>query len=476
MKEKKLSNNIIYSIVMQTAGVIAPLIISPYIARVLSAELIGDYSYTLANSSYFVLAECLGFSLYGTIKIAAVRDDKKELSRIFWEIFWIKIILMLICLSLYMLWISRYETGTTKALYYVMAINIISGGVDVTWFLNGIEEFRISALRTIFVRLINVVMIVTLVKSEKDLILYALIMQLSTLIGYVIVYPTLIKNVQWFKFNKLHFRQHVKASIVYFVPGLINTIFASTDKTILGAIGKKAYEVGVYEQANKICQLSMSMLNAVSNAILPRVTYLYSNKEAAKTRDFLKTSICGAALIAFPMTFGICAISNDFVPAFFGSGYDKSACLLKILCWNVLLVVLSNFIAQQCLIARGKQKEYNIAISISAILNVALNLLLVQKMQSIGVSIASVMASFVILLIIINYAKDMIDLKGILSISWHYFAASIIMYFIIFKINLHDHWTTIVVQVCIGAILYFVILVGFKDPIIRKVIKQNEKQ
>jgi len=178
MKEKKLSNNIIYSIVMQTAGVIAPLIISPYIARVLSAELIGDYSYTLANSSYFVLAECLGFSLYGTIKIAAVRDDKKELSRIFWEIFWIKIILMLICLSLYMLWISRYETGTTKALYYVMAINIISGGVDVTWFLNGIEEFRISALRTIFVRLINVVMIVTLVKSEKDLILYALIMQL----------------------------------------------------------------------------------------------------------------------------------------------------------------------------------------------------------------------------------------------------------------------------------------------------------
>ena len=74
MKEKKLSNNIIYSIVMQTAGVIAPLIISPYIARVLSAELIGDYSYTLANSSYFVLAECLGFSLYGTIKIAAVRD------------------------------------------------------------------------------------------------------------------------------------------------------------------------------------------------------------------------------------------------------------------------------------------------------------------------------------------------------------------------------------------------------------------
>ena len=50
MKEKKISYNIIYSVLMQTASVIAPLIISPYIARVLSAELIGNYSYTLANS------------------------------------------------------------------------------------------------------------------------------------------------------------------------------------------------------------------------------------------------------------------------------------------------------------------------------------------------------------------------------------------------------------------------------------------
>ena len=97
MKEKKISYNIIYSVLMQTASVIAPLIISPYIARVLSAELIGNYSYTLANSSYFVLIECLGLSLYGTIKIAMIRDDKRELSKFFWEIFWLKFILMIIC-------------------------------------------------------------------------------------------------------------------------------------------------------------------------------------------------------------------------------------------------------------------------------------------------------------------------------------------------------------------------------------------
>lgn len=119
-----------------------------------------------------------------------------------------------------------------------MLLNVISGGVDVSWFLNGIEEFKVNAIRTILVRLINIIMILALIKSEKDLVLYAIIMQLSTLIGYVVVYPAVLKRIQWIKFSELNLKRHLKPSMVYFVPGLINTIFASTDKTILGAVGK----------------------------------------------------------------------------------------------------------------------------------------------------------------------------------------------------------------------------------------------
>ena len=60
MKEKKVSINIIYNVVNQIVALIVPLVLSPYVARVLSPELIGDYSYALANSSYFVLVESLG--------------------------------------------------------------------------------------------------------------------------------------------------------------------------------------------------------------------------------------------------------------------------------------------------------------------------------------------------------------------------------------------------------------------------------
>ena len=49
MQEKKISINIFYNILNQIVSFIVPLILSPYVARVLSAELVGDYSYALAN-------------------------------------------------------------------------------------------------------------------------------------------------------------------------------------------------------------------------------------------------------------------------------------------------------------------------------------------------------------------------------------------------------------------------------------------
>ena len=52
MQEKKISINIFYNILNQIVSFIVPLILSPYVARVLSAELIGDYSYALANSCF----------------------------------------------------------------------------------------------------------------------------------------------------------------------------------------------------------------------------------------------------------------------------------------------------------------------------------------------------------------------------------------------------------------------------------------
>lgn len=474
MQEKKISINIFYNILNQIVSFIVPLILSPYVARVLSAELIGDYSYALANSSYFVLIEALGFSLYGMLKVSANRADKKYISTLFKEIMIAKFFLMVTCIIVYTIsfvWIS----SDNKILCAIMIMNIISTGIDSTWFLMGMEDFKTTALRNIAVRLVNIVLIIILVKSEKDFLIYAIIMQLSNVISYIVVFPTVKKYIISSKVSFKNILKHTIKSLIYFVPGIVNTIFTSADKTVLGAFAN-SYEVGVYEQASKICSLCGSVINSISNVVMPRVTYLNHNASNEKSKKFMFKTLHYASVVAIVVTVGIICISDEFVPLFFGLGYEKSAVLLKILAFNVLMSILANYIGQQCLISNDKQNQYNIAISVGAILNVILNLFMVERLQSVGVSVASVVSSGALFLVVLIFSREIISLKNIIQMDWKAIISAIIMFVTIYWLSFDNLFITLVVKVVVGAAVYITILAILREEIIQEVFSNIIRQ
>ena len=76
--------------------IIVPLITTPYLSRVLGAENIGIYSYTLSITTYFILLGSLGVSTYGQREIAYVRDNKKLRTKTFIEILIMRTITLMI--------------------------------------------------------------------------------------------------------------------------------------------------------------------------------------------------------------------------------------------------------------------------------------------------------------------------------------------------------------------------------------------
>lgn len=90
MPKKSITKNYIYNLIYQIMLLILPLITAPYISRVLGAENIGIYSYTLSISAYFILFGSLGIALYGQREIAYKQKDKEKYSITFWEIFFLE--------------------------------------------------------------------------------------------------------------------------------------------------------------------------------------------------------------------------------------------------------------------------------------------------------------------------------------------------------------------------------------------------
>ena len=75
-----ISKNFLYNAAYQLLLILLPLITTPYISRVLGAERIGVYTYTYAVANYFMLVAMLGVKNYGNRSVAAVRDDRTQLS------------------------------------------------------------------------------------------------------------------------------------------------------------------------------------------------------------------------------------------------------------------------------------------------------------------------------------------------------------------------------------------------------------
>ena len=170
--KKSVTKNYIYNLAYQVLIIILPVITTPYISRVLGVENIGIYSYTLSISAFFILFGSLGIALYGKREIAYLQKDKKGYSKAFWEILILRTITMAISLIIFYFVFAR--TGDYKIYYRILMLEIVANCIDISWFFQGLEEFKKTVIRNMIVKLISVVCIFVFVKNKEDIYIYIL--------------------------------------------------------------------------------------------------------------------------------------------------------------------------------------------------------------------------------------------------------------------------------------------------------------
>ena len=178
MAKKSVAKNYMYNLVYQVLIVILPIITAPYLSRVLGATKIGIYTYTYNIVSYFMLFGSLGVALYGKREIAYVQDDKKKRTQLFWEILVVKFITVTIATAVYVL--VFIVLGKEYNIFYtILLFELLSTAVDITWFFQGLEDFKKTVTRNVIVRLVAVTCIFIFVKKPEDILKYTLIYSLG---------------------------------------------------------------------------------------------------------------------------------------------------------------------------------------------------------------------------------------------------------------------------------------------------------
>lgn len=476
MNKKSITKNYIYNVAYQILIILIPLLTTPYLSRVLGAESIGIYSYTLSITTYFILFGTLGVASYGQREIAYVQEDTKKRSKLFYEI----IVMRFITLGLSMLffYFCFCIKGEYAIYYKILLLELLANCLDISWFFQGMEEFKKTVGRNIFVKLISVACIFSFVKSKADLELYIFIYVFSTFLGNVLLWFYLPKYVTSIKWKDLKLISHLKPTLSLFIPQIAVQIYTVLDKTMIGTIILDKTETGFYEQAQRIVKLLLALTTSLGTVMAPRVANTFSKGDKQKIKEYMLSSFSFILMLAFPLMFGIISVSSKFVPLFFGSGYDKVIILINIISPILLFIGLSNVIGTQYLLPTKQQNKYTISVIIGAIINFLLNLLLIKNYASIGASIATVIAEFFVTLVQFYLVKKELKCKEVLKISYKYFVASIIMFVfsIIIGYFIKNNVISIFVQVFVSVFIYFLILLIMKDQMLMSKIKKLQNK
>ena len=131
----KISKNYLYNLIYQVVVLILPLLITPYVARVLGAHQLGIYDYANSIVTLIYTLGLLGIGHYGNRECAYTRDDKEELSETFWSILAIQIILGFF--SLFFLYIFSNINSNYQVYFQLFSIWLFGSILDCTWFSRG---------------------------------------------------------------------------------------------------------------------------------------------------------------------------------------------------------------------------------------------------------------------------------------------------------------------------------------------------
>ncbi len=466
-----IKKNFIYNAAYQVLALLIPIITTPYLSRTLGVDAIGIFSYTYSIVSFFTIVAVSGTTIYGQRLIAFNRDDKEGLSRSFWEVFLFRLTITVMVLAIYGIFV--FNTVEYRFVYLTMSLNIINVIFDITWFYQGIEDFKKIVIRNMLVKILNLISIFLFIKSEDDLIVYSLLYCGYIIIGNLSTWIGIKKKITFV--NAIHPFKNLKDIFLLFIPTVAMQVYTILDKAMIGWFTSSTYENGCYEQAEKICRIAVTVVAALATVISPRVANLYGKAKNGECQgneiiDLLYKGICYGCAIAVPIMMGIIAVTPVFVPVFFGEGYDKIQILLPIFSILVLAVGLANIVGIAYLIPTEQQNIYTIAVTISAIVNFLMNIILIPLLLSVGAAIASVVAESIGIAIqmFCCITKNNMKIRYILAGVWKYFSASIVMLMAVILLRdvVQNNWIGLFILIILGVIIYSSMLIILKDELL----------
>ena len=180
MKSNKSAyKNVIYSMFGVIFNTIIPIIVFPYVTRVLGVDGIGKYSFYSSALTYAALFTGFGIALYGAREIGKCADDPNRRGQKLVELIVVNLMTVAIffVIVIYFAFFSSYSKDWLIIILF--SFTLLTNAIGAEWFFVGIEKQGFMLVRNVVVKTISTILIFLLVKEPEHLVRYVAITTFS---------------------------------------------------------------------------------------------------------------------------------------------------------------------------------------------------------------------------------------------------------------------------------------------------------
>uniref|UniRef100_UPI0025B97B94 flippase n=1 Tax=Bacteroides sp. TaxID=29523 RepID=UPI0025B97B94 len=353
MSQPSIVKNSLYKGLLNIFNMVIPIIVTPYIYRVLSPSAMGEYDYANTIYSYFNLFGLLGIVTYGIRELSRNRDDQEYVRKTYSALFSIGIISNLICFLIFAAfsYFAFHDNSSMFTLLIILSLNLISNFFNTEWINEAFEDFRFIAIKTAIIRLIYVVCIFIFIKSSEDIWIYALMVTISNFLNYIISFFYSRKYTKFSVFSFSFDWAMIKKVLpfLFFILLLENSgmLYTVLDRIMLGTY-TTSDNVAYYSVSQRIMEIIRVLLATLTYVSLPRLSY-YLGKDENLYTDYLNKLYTTNMMLSIPLVIGLSLISKDIVILFAGSKYTAASLPLIIFSIRIVTLMIESVTSQQVL-------------------------------------------------------------------------------------------------------------------------------
>lgn len=419
-----IKNNLIYSALLTLSTYLVPLIVFPYISRVLGPSGVGAVDSADSIINYFIQFSMMGITTIGVREIARSNGEKSRSDSVFSSLFVLNmlmtIVAVLILVSL-MLFVTPFNgrkeylcIGLSKLIFNLFLIE---------WLFRGFEQFRYITIRSVFVRVLFVIAVFCFVNSAEDVKLY-----------YVLFVSMTIVNAMLNWYYKSHFVRFSiseislkKYALPFFLLGLYSicaAIYTELNVAYLGfAVDNK--QVGYYTTSTRLYFVIMALFTSLTSVLIPRISSLVEEKKWGDVRKLVDKAFEILFLFSIPVIIFFIFFSSDVVRIFAGEEFMPAVLPMRIVIFQLLVIGVEQILILQLIIPNRLDWAPVMCSVFGVFLCIFGNIFFTQKFLAAGsavVWLCAEMSSMIVALIIV---KKKFNISFPLSVFFRYLKYSI---------------------------------------------------